>query len=135
MENSDNPIDLLVAKFTRATQHEMTPVRGLVEECHTLEEKGRKIFIVQIKNGSRTDSFWLEHRRNDFYFDTPRTGDLVRGVINTMDDNVEFMGQSYKPIFDFENTSTNSEREAFAWFRRKAEEDARRKGPGGNTPD
>jgi hypothetical protein len=133
MEDSDNPIDRLVAKFTRATQHEITPVMGIVQECHTLEENGRKIFIVQIKNGPRTDSFWLEHRRNDPYFDTPRTGDLVKGVINTMDDNVEFLGQSYKPIFDFENTSTNSEREAFAWFRRKAEEEARRKGPGGNT--
>lgn len=134
MENSDNPIDRLVAKFTRATQHEITPVTGIVQQCDMLEEKGRKIFIVEIRNGARTDSFWLEHRRNDPYFDTPRPGDLVKGVINTMDDNVEFLGRSYKPIFDFENRSTNSEREAFAWFRRKAEEDARRKKPDENTP-
>lgn len=120
MEQDDNPIGQLVAKFTRATEHEMTPINGIIEECHTLHERGRKIFIIHVKNGGLSNAFWLEHNPHDPYFVTPRTGDAVKGIVNTMDDNVRFLEHSYKPIFDFENLSHASEQAAFSWFEKQA---------------
>jgi|GEM_PF-3453708 hypothetical protein len=132
MEQDDNPIARLVAQFTRAAEHEMTPVNGIIDECHILHEGGRKIFIIHVRNGAKTNAFWLEHHQNDPYFLPPRTGDQVKGIINTMDDNIQFLEHSYKPIFDFQNTSNNSEREAFAWFARQAAE--KKKKDDGNAP-
>lgn len=131
MQQDDNPIAQLVAKFTRATDHEMTPVNGVISECHTLHDGGRKIFIIHVKNGSKENAFWLEHNAHDPYFLTPRTGDFVKGIVNTMDDNIQFMEHSYKPIFDYQNQSNNSERDSFAWFARQA---AAKKNQDGNTP-
>jgi hypothetical protein len=132
MDQDDNPIARLVAKFTRATTHEMTPVMGMIEECATLHEGGRKIFIIHVRNGAKTNAFWLEHLHHDPYFVTPRTGDHVKGIVNTMDDTIQFLEHSYKPIFDFQNLSNNSEREAFAWFARQAAE--KKKKDEGNAP-
>ena len=123
----------LAAQFTGADEPEITPVRGMVDECHMIRERDRKIYIVHLRNGSLSSCFWVAQTRHDALFDPPRKGDHVSGVVNTLDDNVEFCGQVYKPLFDFTNHSTHSERAAFAWFAKQAEEQ-RKKDGGGPEP-
>ncbi len=133
MGDKPNPIEQMMAKFNRAADFEVKRVRGVVEEVGTLEEGGKKIYIVHIANGKLRDSFWLAHDAGNPYFSPPMVGESVSGTINTFDDNVDFAGDKHKPIFDFQNISGDSERDAFAWFAqhgerfaKEAEEDRKR---------
>lgn len=120
MDKPQNPIDKLVARFSRAANFEVKPVRGVVEQVDTLEEGGKKVYVLHVANGKQRESFWLAHNYADPYFYAPRQGDQVKGTVNTFDDNLEFAGETHKPVFDFENLSNDSERAAFAWFKAQA---------------
>jgi hypothetical protein len=115
-KSSPDPIEALVAKFRRASNIEVKFVRGTVEQVDTLTEGGKNIYVLHIANGPQRNSFWLAHNYGDPYFHAPRNGDHVKGVINTLDDNLDFCGEIHKPIFDFVNESNDNERSAFAWF-------------------
>jgi hypothetical protein len=125
MDEPQNPIDKLVAKFSRASGFEVTRVRGFVDQVDTLAEGDRKIYIVHVSNGPLKNSFWLEHDRVTPGFHAPRQGDLVSGMVNTFDDSVEFLGETHKPIFDFRHRTAESEESAFDWFAKNGERVAR----------
>jgi hypothetical protein len=116
MAKEPNPIEALVAKFKRASDIEVEFVRGTVEQVDTLTESGKNIYVLHIANGPKHHSFWLAHNYADPHFYAPRNGDQVKGVVNTLDDSLDFFGEVHKPIFDFVNLSNDSERAAFAWF-------------------
>lgn len=119
MDEPQNPIDKLVAKFSRAA--EATRVRGFVDQVDTLVEGDRKIYVVHMSNGPLKNSFWLEHDRINPDFHAPREGDLVSGIVNTYDDSLEFLGQTHKPIFDFRHRTAEAEEDAFRWFAENGE--------------
>ncbi len=120
----------------------MREIQGMVTQCDVAVYDDRKIYTVHIENGSQHESFWLEHNQSDPHFQPPMKGDWVSGTVNKLlavTHCETLAGETFKPVLNLENSTRNSEEEAFAWFRRQEIEkhraEIKKNNGGGNKPE